>query len=168
MRYETAPMSLAIKVISAIVVAVDGWLFVASVFRPLTLVLALLVGLTTLGCYLRAPVAYYVSKTGLVVRLRLGQKRFGKIVKIYPAELRLLTTIRLFGNGGLFAGTGLFWNSAWGIFRAYVTTSDRSSLLLVETETGKVLISPDHHTELLDWFESNRPGKIHDSHGGSN
>jgi hypothetical protein len=50
--------------------------------------------------------------------------------------------IRLFGNGGLFAGQGFFWNRMFGLFRAYVTSARPADLVLVETTNRKILISP--------------------------
>ena len=50
--------------------------------------------------------------------------------------------IRLFGNGGLFSGTGIFWNRKLGVFRAYVTSTRKKEMLLVETDKYKVIISP--------------------------
>src|SRR5512140_1812944 len=58
-RYETAPVSLAIKVISTVMVALTAGLFVASFVRVVALIPAVLLGAITLGCYLRAPVAYH-------------------------------------------------------------------------------------------------------------
>ncbi len=130
-------------------VALTAGLFVASFVRVAALIPAVLLGVITLGCYLRAPVAYYASRTGLTVLFRLGRKSFGRIVKTSPVQERLGLTLRLWGNGGLFAGAGIFWNRQWGLFRAYVTTSHPPDLVLVETETSKVLISPAHAEELL-------------------
>jgi hypothetical protein len=50
--------------------------------------------------------------------------------------------IRLFGNGGLFAGSGIFWSRKLGVFRAYVTTSKPADMVLAETAKTKILISP--------------------------
>lgn len=142
-------MSPAIKVISTVTVALTAGFFLAALARLEFLIPAVLLGVITLGCYLRAPVAYYASRTGLTVLFRLGRKSFGRIVKTSPVQERVGFTLRLWGNGGLFAGTGIFWNRQWGVFRAYVTTSQPPHLVLVETETSKVLISPAHAEELL-------------------
>jgi hypothetical protein len=143
-------MSLTIKIISGIVITMNGALFIASVFQQVALIFAVLLGLLTLGCYLRAPVAYNLFDKCLTVRFRVGHKHFGKILKVSRIEDDPSWSIRIFGNGGLFAGTGFFWNGKWGIFRAYVTTSKPSNLLLLETESGKILISPSNTTALLE------------------
>ncbi len=147
-------MSPAIKIISGIMVVLTVSLLVVSFFSHPALIPALLLSLITVACYLRAPVAYYVSGTGLTVRFRLGRKSFGRIIRHSEIDDSPGMSIRLFGNGGLFAGTGIFWNRTWGIFRAYVTTSNRSNLLLLETETNKVLISPTNPKELLDHLKA--------------
>ena len=147
-------MSPVIKLISGIMVVLTASLLVVSFISPPVLIPALLMGLITIACYLRAPVATYVSGTGLTVRFRLGRKNFGRIIRHSEIDKSPGMSIRLFGNGGLFAGTGIFWNRTWGIFRAYVTTSNRSKLLLLETETNKVLISPTNPRELLDQLKA--------------
>jgi hypothetical protein len=149
MRYDAAPMSLAIKLISAAVILLDAG-FAAAAFWHIELLLAVAaLTLVLIGCYLRAPVAYHVSKSGLVVEFRIGTKEFGRVIGQVPVEPCTGMTLRLWGNGGLFAGTGIFWNRTWGLFRAYVTTSDRTRLVLLETEKGKVLVTPNHPNQFL-------------------
>jgi len=148
MRYEAAPASAAIKTISAIVVVLNCVLLAVSIFNSIMIVPSLLLTCLTLGCYLRAPVAYHLSHAGLTVQFRLGHKNFGKIVGHTLIEEKPAMCLRLFGNGGLFAGTGIFWSRSWGLFRAYITTSNYSNMLLLETEKGKVLISPANRPEL--------------------
>ena len=57
--------------------------------------------------------------------------------------------LRLWGNGGLFAATGIFWNQAYGVYRAYVTSARYQDYVLVETRTRKVLISPENPAEFV-------------------
>jgi hypothetical protein len=129
--------------------------FAASLVNKVWLFPATILFVIIAGCYLRAPVNYEVLPEGLIVHFRLGQKSFGPIVKVTPVGESTGWSLRLWGNGGLFAGTGIFWNRTWGVFRAYVTTSDRSHLILLETKNGKVLISPEHPAEVVkgcaDW-----------------
>ena len=75
------------------------------------------------GVLPEGPGGVQITHVGLTVELRLGRKSFGPIVKIFSAEEPSGQSIRLWGNGGLFAGTGLFWNSKWGRYRAYITRS---------------------------------------------
>jgi hypothetical protein len=137
-----APMSKLIKIISGAVLIPNAGFVVASFINHWAVIPAALLATITLGCYLRAPVAYEVSPSGLIILFRLGSKQFGLALRAGQVEKSMDRSIRLWGNGGLFAGTGIFWNGTWGIFRAYVTTSERANMVLVETQTGKVLVSP--------------------------
>jgi Bacterial PH domain len=149
MTYGTAPTSTSIKVVTTVVLAlIPIFLYLFHVSTVFLLPAGLIAALSV-GCYLRTPVAYDVSPSGLTILFRLGSKSFGPITQASPVERSLDWSIRLWGNGGLFAGTGIFWNRTWGIFRAYVTTSNTANLVLMETQNGKVLISPDNVTEAL-------------------
>jgi Bacterial PH domain len=50
-------------------------------------------------------------------------------------------SMRLFGNGGLFAMTGWYWNRRIGRFRAYVTDPARA-VLLCYRDGRQVILSP--------------------------
>ena len=49
-------------------------------------------------------------------------------------------SLRLFGNGGLFALTGLFWNRRIGRYRAYAT--DPSRAVILRYVDRKIVITP--------------------------
>jgi hypothetical protein len=51
-------------------------------------------------------------------------------------------SVRLFGNGGLFAISGWFWNRRIGRFRAYATDPQRAVLLRYR-DGAKVILTPD-------------------------
>jgi hypothetical protein len=148
--FPVAPISGLIKIISAAVLLLNAGFVVASFISHWALIPAALLAAITLYCYLRAPLAYEASANGLTILFRVGSKRFGPIVRAGRVEKSMDRSIRLWGNGGLFAATGIFWNGTLGIFRAYVTTSDRANMVLVETQTGKVLVSPDDPVEFVD------------------
>jgi hypothetical protein len=153
MRYAVAPIDLTVKIISAGVLVLNAGLLLASFISPWALIPAAFLGTITLGCYLRAPVAYEISPNVLTILFRVGYKQFGPITRAGRVEKSVDRSIRLWGNGGLFAGTGIFWNGTWGIFRAYVTSSKQESRVIVETQTGKVLVSPDNPEELIKGSE---------------
>lgn len=149
MRYSVAPIDRTIKIISCSVLTLNAGFLIASLFiSSLIFAAAVLLASITLYCYLRAPVAYDISRTGLTVQFRVGSKTFGPVLRAGPVG-NVGTSIRLWGNGGLFAGTGIFWNRTWGIFRAYVTTCKREKMVMIETETGKVLVSPSDLNEFI-------------------
>jgi Bacterial PH domain len=51
-------------------------------------------------------------------------------------------SVRLFGNGGLFAISGWFWNRRIGRFRAYATDPQRAVLLRYR-DGSQVVVTPD-------------------------
>jgi hypothetical protein len=149
MKLATARTSTAIKVLSTLIVVLTVGFMIASFIRLEFLAVGLILTVVTLGCWLRTPVGYEVRYGRLIVVFRVGERDFGRIQSCAPVNKRQDLTIRLWGNGGLFAGTGIFWNQTWGIFRAYVTTSSLSNLVLVQTQAYKVLISPEDRSVFL-------------------
>ena len=143
MTFAVAPTSLAIRVITGIVLVANAGLFAAAAcgypLWPAALILLLLVA----ACWVFwAPVAYETDGRTLVVRFRVGRVRYGPVTRAAAVAERLSGVIRLFGNGGLFAGCGIFWSRAHGLFRAYVTRSAPRDLVLVEAGGRKVFVSP--------------------------
>lgn len=147
-------MSPIVRAISSIVVG-GAVVLLAGEFSFLRgahhagLYLGLALGLLALGCFLRSPVAYEIDPNRfLIVRLRMGMHRFGPVKKSGPATEPISLGVRLWGNGGLFAVTGLFWNRQWGKFRAYVTNI--KEMVVIELEDGRrVLISPVNAQEWI-------------------
>jgi Bacterial PH domain len=152
MTQTTAPMSTAIKVITGLVLVMAAVMLLAG-----TKVLGLLLGggilaAVALFCYLWAPVAYELTGDELTVQLRWGRKVFPGVTGCSTLSARPPMGVRLWGNGGLFAATGIFWNQTYGIFRAYVTSARYQDYVLVATRTRKVLISPgDPAGFVRDW-----------------
>ncbi len=124
--------------------------------RAMIVPAALLV-VTCVFAYAWSPVSYRISDeelpgvfkertvpNHLTVYFRLGKKHFPYVIRCslidYPFSR---VGIRVFGNGGLFAGVGIFWNRTLGLFRAYVTSARKRDWVLVETaDDRKILISP--------------------------
>ena len=157
MTQASAPMSTAIKVISGLVlVMIASMLLIAVKFGALLWGSALLAAVT-LFCYLYAPIAYELTGDELTVRFRLGQKVFPAVTGCSTLSARPPMGLRLWGNGGLFAATGIFWNQAYGVYRAYVTSARYQDYVLVETRTQKVLISPENPAEFVRAWASSAP-----------
>jgi len=112
--------------------------------RQALFILAPILMVISICCYLRSPVAYEItSDNRLIVRFRLGSKVFHHVKVARATDPLNLCTIRLWGNGGLFAVTGLYWNSKLGRFYAYLT--ELNHLVLVELQDGrKIVISPEN------------------------
>ena len=116
-----------------------------------------LLATVALFCYLYAPMAYELTGDQLTVRFRLGQKVFPAVTGCSTLSARPPMGLRLWGNGGLFAATGIFWNQAYGVYRAYVTSARYQDYVLVETRTQKVLISPENPAEFVKAWASSAP-----------
>ena len=144
MIYRAAKTSPAIRIVTAIVLAMGVGFSVGGLYVKGLLVGGAAIAIVAFCCYLLAPVAYDVTGGCLTVLFRAGKKSFGPITSCTLINERPPLTIRLCGNGGLFAGTGLFWNAQYGKFRAYVTRASFQDGVLVETERGKVVITPEN------------------------
>ena len=149
MTQASAPMSPAIKFITGLVLVMTVVFLIAGLK-----VCGLLLGGAALAtvvffCYLYAPVAYELTGDQLTVRFRMGQKVFPGVTGCATLTARPPMGLRLWGNGGLFAATGIFWNKAYGVYRAYVTSARYQDYILVVTRTRKVLISPENPAEFV-------------------
>ncbi|WP_043315826.1 PH domain-containing protein [Microbulbifer sp. HZ11] len=78
----------------------------------------------------------YVLRLGWHSRLSLTQ-----LETVTVDSSAMDGSIRLFGNGGLFAYLGLFQNKPLGRYRAYATDAARSVVLKLRTRT--IVITPD-------------------------
>jgi hypothetical protein len=144
MNYRTAKMSLSIRIITGVILAMLAGLIIAGFRNREVMAGGAVLGIIALGCYLLAPESYDLSNGCFTVVFHLGKKSFGQVLGCGRLGERQSFTLRLFGNGGLFAGTGIFWNRNMGIFRAYVTSAKREDTVLVQTERGKILITPEN------------------------
>jgi len=149
MIFKAARTSRAIKVVTTCVLTL-ALAFVAGGLLERHLPLAgLFVGLVALICYFLTPIAYDSTGGQLTVVLRVGNRFFGPITSATPLSGRWPFTLRLCGNGGLFAGTGIYWNKPYGVFRAYLTSARLQDAVLVATTTHKVVISPENPQDFL-------------------
>lgn len=71
-----------------------------------------------------------------------------------PSAMR--RSIRLFGNGGLFAITGIFQNGTLGRYRAFVTVPKQAVVLRYESRV--VVLSPANPDDLLRYLRLVSPG----------
>ncbi len=149
MEQSTAPMSPVIKVITGLVLAMTAAFILVSFYSLVSLIGGLALGVISLLCYLFSPVSYELTSDRLTVCFRWGKKVFSPVMKCSQIAGRLPFSLRVWGNGGLFAATGIFWNSSYGFYRAYVTSSRPQDLVLVETQTKKIVISPQAPEEFI-------------------
>ncbi len=158
MTQGAAPMSPAIKIVTGLVLGMlVGLLLFAVNSRPMLVGVALLAAVIFF-CYLQAPVAYELEGDQLTVRLRSGQKVFPGVTGCSTLTARPPRGLRLFGNGGLFGVTGIFWNKPYGVFRAYLTSARYQDYVLVDTINKKVLISPENPAAFVRAWAALAPG----------
>jgi hypothetical protein len=157
MTQATAPMSAAIKFITGLVLVMTVAILIAGVKVCGLLLGGAALAVVTFFCYLYAPVAYELMGDQLTVRLRAGQKVFPAVTRCSTLTARPPMGLRLWGNGGLFAGTGIFWNKTFGVYRAYVTSARYQDYVLVETQAQKILISPENPKEFVQAWASSEP-----------
>lgn len=100
-----------------------------------------------------SPVAYELSNDTLTVFFRASRKVFPAVTScaLVRDPFPVFGTLRLCGNGGIFAGSGIFWNKQLGIFRAYLTRSKPAEWVLVQTRTQKIVISPTDPTAFVEF-----------------
>jgi hypothetical protein len=85
---------------------------------------------------------YVLTESGIVVR-RLGWETLlplAELKSIGGDAEAMRNSLRLFGNGGLFSFTGLFWNRRVGRYRALATDPDRAVVLRYPKRT--IVITP--------------------------
>jgi Bacterial PH domain len=143
LRQRTAPTCPAIRIVTGIVLLITAGLLIASLFSRWFLPVAALMAGIVFICYRTAPVSFELDRGALTVVTRAGRRSFGPVVRCSRLDGKPGLTLRLWGNGGVFAGTGIYWNRQWGVFRAYVTAGSYDDYVLIEMMDKKVLISPE-------------------------
>ncbi|MCZ6882510.1 MAG: PH domain-containing protein [Gammaproteobacteria bacterium] len=150
MKQNVAPTSLSIKIITLLILLMTAGMFIGAYYEPRLVWAGTVLAILVVLCYLSAPVAYEIKGDQLAIIRRIGNKIFGPVTRCsYVYDDKPSFGIRLWGNGGVFAGTGIFWNKKYGIFRAYVTTGSKSHLVLVETPATRVVITPENPDQFM-------------------
>ncbi len=150
MKQKVAPASLSIKIITLLILLMTAGMFIEAYYEPRLVWAGTVLAIMVVLCYLSAPVAYEIKGGQLSIITRIGNKIFGPVTRCsYVYDDKPSFGIRLWGNGGVFAGTGIFWNKKYGIFRAYVTTGSKSHLVLVETPATRVVITPENPDQFM-------------------
>ncbi|MBV8308693.1 MAG: hypothetical protein JO274_14540 [Gammaproteobacteria bacterium] len=145
----SAPWSPSLRLVTpaAVLLLLAVAVLGALVGSRLSCLLGMAISLTALAvlcgaiaCMVRG---YVLTSSELEVR-RLGWRThlpLAGLAAVTGEPRALLGAMRLFGNGGLFAITGWFWNRRLGRFRAYATDPQRAVLL--RYRDGKcVLVTP--------------------------
>jgi len=144
MKQKTAKMDLSIKIVTSVVFIMMLGFFVASIYINGLIIAALIMLIILIFCYLYAPTAFEISDSRLIVYRNYGKIEFNHITGCRAIEKKVPFTLRLWGNGGVFAGTGIFWNKLYGVFRMYITHAKQSEFVVVETDQQIIIISPEN------------------------
>lgn len=99
------------------------------------------------------PGAVRVERRALVVVIPMASIRSVQVLP--PHALR--GALRTFGCSGLFGHFGRFWSRPLGSFRMYCTSTHR--LVLLETDRGRVVISPSPAEDFVDAVRALREGR---------
>ena len=145
----SAPWSRSVRLLTAVAVTVLASVTLASLLVTPRLPLPARVALlgAPLLVLLLAPLfmvrGYIVTESQIEVR-RLGWRTILPLAGLAavtgePEGMR--GSLRLLGNGGLFAICGWFWNRRIGRYRAYATDPERAVLLRYRDGT-KVVLTP--------------------------
>jgi hypothetical protein len=158
MRQLTAKTSLSIYIVTAIALVFTAAIAIESFRQPQMSILAVFLSLVCFFAWMTRPVEYELAGGRLTVHSRLRDKQFDGVARCSlvgtPLPTKFWFGIRIFGNGGLFAGTGIFWNRMYGLFRAYVTSARNSDMVLVETHTRKILITPRNPGQFVEAWQA--------------
>lgn len=114
-----------------------------------------------LGSLLFVVRSYYVEGGHLAIR-RLFWTTTIPVLGIHEAyhdPLALKGALRIFGNGGLFGITGLYWNKSLGRFRLFATDPKQAVVLRLHDRT--VVITPDDPEVFLQELRRLFPRLLH-------
>jgi len=156
MNQIVAKTSLSIKIVTVLVIIIILGLGIGSFFNTNLLIPTGLLAVIAVLCYLFAPIGYELSNKKLIVRSRLSKSEFFPIEKCSKLSTPVSFGVRLWGNGGCFAATGIYWNKSYGKFRAYVVSTKLDDLVLLETKETKIVISPKEPKKFAETWDSQK------------
>jgi len=170
-RFDVAPWPVSLKVVSTLAtVVLLGVTFVlyravprgtrapfAEEFGMLVFAVPLAILLVSLLFLVRG---YDLDQTGFYVDRLLWRTPIGLsgLTAAWHDPSAMKRSLRLFGNGGLFAITGIFQSKALGRYRAFVTNPKQAVVLRYETRV--VVLSPADPDALLGHLRLVSPGTV--------
>lgn len=126
---------------------------------PEKILVVSLIFLIIVLCYLYSIKGYSIDHHSIHIYRPIGTKSYklDQFTEIITglSHIKKSLTLRLWGNGGLFSITGLFWNKKLGKFKAYL--SDPSKCIILIGATQKIAISPDPPEEFVKTLKMHRP-----------
>jgi transcriptional regulator with XRE-family HTH domain len=133
-----SPLGKSVRITTVITTAV----MIAASFLPVWQIPAILYVIYVI-CLLYSVQGYAIEGKTLIVKRLLWKTRipFEGLTGVEALEGAMRHSLRLFGNGGLFAYTGYFRNTTIGGYKAYVTDLNRTVVLRFGEKT--IVVSPD-------------------------
>jgi hypothetical protein len=143
-----APWSRSLKWVSGVAVLMLLGIFAAGFIMPPQFLMArivmILLPVVALASALLFMVSGYVlTSSSLEVRRPFWNTSIPlrDLVSVSGDSEALSGSMRLFGNGGLFAFTGFFWNKRLGRYRAFGT--DPARAVILKFKKRMVVVTPD-------------------------
>lgn len=157
----SAPWGRATRTTSPIaVVILIGSVVAALAFVRMSVAMQILLAATPILILLGAAAfmiqGYALEEDTLIIQ-RPGWTTRISLVNLRAATLNpklMLRSLRIFGNGGLFAFNGLFWNRSLGRYRAYVTDLQKALVLTLADRT--IVISPGSPEDFIAQLRARR------------
>ena len=154
--------SIVAVAVCVVIAATSGGAFprgampIGAIARFLLFFPPLLVG----GALLFVVRGYEIEARALVVRRLLWGTRvpLDGLQRAWHDAEAMQRSIRIFGNGGLFAISGLFRSRSLGSYRAFVTRPDRAVVL--RTASRVVVISPAEPRAFLEAIAARFPHAV--------
>lgn len=136
---------LVISALSVVVLLGAPWIMLSTLnfSRGLNVAIAVIPVIILAGAAAFMVLSYEIRDDALLIK-RPGWTTRIPLSGLHAVEINpqaMTRSIRVFGNGGLFAFNGLFWSKNLGWFRAYVTDLNRSVVLKLTDRV--IVISPD-------------------------
>jgi hypothetical protein len=149
-RFAVAPWSTSLKVMSAfsLVILFGVPWFVKRVVPPVGFAdrvvsfVAWTSAVVVVGAILFVVTGYEIDHNQLVVHRLLWPTRIDirGLTRVWHDPAALKGSLRVFGNGGLFSFTGLFYNRALGRYRLFATDPKRAVVMALPART--VVVTP--------------------------
>jgi hypothetical protein len=106
-------------------------------------------------CWLFSVGEYVLESDGLLIKRKIFpiKIKYEEVKKVSRLDFKdIKSSVRIFGNGGLFGFYGIFRNKSIGNYRACF--SNFSDMVLIETDKKKFVISPQNPDIFIDYLKS--------------
>jgi hypothetical protein len=165
-RFEAAPWATALKAVSALgTLILVGVAWAASRSAPpsglehhVGALVALLSPAVAVGAILFVVRGYEIDSIELRIERLLWTTGIPlpAVARVWADPKALRGSLRIFGNGGLYSITGLYWSRKLGRYRAFITDPKRTVVVL---GAGRVLVvSPSEPALFVDRVRALHPG----------